>query len=299
MQIKADIVEDAFAVEVFDFENNVSDLGRLLRVDLCHFPADHHFDDLLDIRFRRGHGLDMLAVADDGNVVRHAEDFLHLVADVDHCNALVAQLIDLLDQELDLVGGQRRRRLVHQDDARVCRDCLDDLEHLRFRDGQVLHLFRQIEGKSLLVKILLCLFTHGLHVHGHRVFHDLAAEIHVFKHGHFGNDVQLLVDHRNTGLERIRRAVGVQRLALEQNPAFVRLVKTVDDLQQRGLACAVFADQNMHRPFFDAEIDVVQRANAGEHLRHMLKLEDVVVLCRIVFFFQKRSPPYFDSKFYP
>ena len=47
-----------------------------------------------------------------------------------------AQLPDDLEQLLRLARGQRRRRLVHDDDARVEGQRLGDLDHLHLPDGQ-------------------------------------------------------------------------------------------------------------------------------------------------------------------
>ena len=59
---------------------------------------------------------------------------------VDDGHAAALEAIDRLEEPLDLVRGQRRGRLVHDDQPRVERERLRDLHHLLLRDAEMLHL---------------------------------------------------------------------------------------------------------------------------------------------------------------
>ena len=56
-------------------------------------------------------------------------------------------------------------------------------------------------------------------------------------------------------------------LALKENLSLFRFVETGQDIEERRLAGAVGADQSQDFPFFDGQVDVVQRRHAAEELR--------------------------------
>ena len=62
---------------------------------------------------------DVLAVAEDRRPVAQVEDLVEAVADEQDRDAAVAKPADDREQALDLVGGQRRGRLVEDEDARL------------------------------------------------------------------------------------------------------------------------------------------------------------------------------------
>ncbi len=62
--------------------------------------------------------------------VAELEDLVQPVADEEDRDAAVAQAADDREQALDLVGRERRRRLVEDQDARVDRERLGDLDEL-------------------------------------------------------------------------------------------------------------------------------------------------------------------------
>ena len=63
--------------------------------------------------------------------------FLQTVGDVNDAAPLIAQLVDDDEQVVDLLGRQRRSRLVHDQDARVCRKRLGDFNHLLLGNSQI------------------------------------------------------------------------------------------------------------------------------------------------------------------
>ena len=76
-------------------------------------------------------------VAQHHDAVGAGHDLAEPVRDVDHCDAVRLQIGDHLQQPLGLRQRQARGRLVHDDDARVERERLGDLDHLPLRDRQI------------------------------------------------------------------------------------------------------------------------------------------------------------------
>ncbi len=83
---------------------------------------------------------DILAVAEHRELVGDLEQLVHLVGDVDDAFALRPQVADDLEQMRDLALGQRRGRLVHDQDVGFVGHRLGDLDHLPVGDRQVAHL---------------------------------------------------------------------------------------------------------------------------------------------------------------
>ena len=83
-----------------------------------------------------GAGADQRAVAQHGHAVGELEDLRELVADVDDADAAVAQALDHDHQAADVGVGERRGRLVHDEDAGVLGERLGDLDPLAVGDGE-------------------------------------------------------------------------------------------------------------------------------------------------------------------
>ena len=73
----------------------------------------------------------------------------------------------------------------------------------------------------------------------------------------------MLVDHANTEIDRISRRINRDCLAVEQDLSLIGMIQTIENLHQRALASAVFAQQGVHLARFHIEIDMV----IGKHPR--------------------------------
>ena len=82
------------------------------------------------VRLARRRRDDVPAVAEDRRPVAQVEDLVEPVADEQDRHAAIAEPADDREQPLDLVGGERRRRLVEDQDARLDRQRLGDLDEL-------------------------------------------------------------------------------------------------------------------------------------------------------------------------
>ena len=134
--LEADPREDAAPPEPVDAEDDVARLLSRARKEVGEVPADHVLDRLCLRHLGDGPAGDEAAVAKDGDAVGDLEDFLEAVADEEHRDPGRGQQADLLEELADLVGGERRGRLVHDQHADVERERLRDLDGLLLRDGE-------------------------------------------------------------------------------------------------------------------------------------------------------------------
>ena len=111
---------------------------RLRRKDVAVFAADHQLDDLVVGLGAGLVGRDVAAVAEHRALVGELGDLVHAVRDVEQRQALRAQPLQHGEDLGDVGGGQRRGRLVEDQDARLARQRLGDLDHLPARQRQVL-----------------------------------------------------------------------------------------------------------------------------------------------------------------
>jgi hypothetical protein len=100
------------------------------------------------------------------------------------------------------------------------------------------------------------------------------AEQQVLGHRQVGHVLQLLVDHRDAGADRGRRAREAYRLAVHQHAARIGLVLAAENLQQRGLARAVLAHEAMDLPAVHVERDAVECPHAGEDLADIVETQN-------------------------
>ena len=84
MQVEGNIMDVvAQVIQVLHDQNFFADGSLLRRETVCQFTADHQADDFIHIRFCGAHRLDERTVAHDSDIIRNAEDFLHLMGNVD------------------------------------------------------------------------------------------------------------------------------------------------------------------------------------------------------------------------
>jgi hypothetical protein len=195
------------------------------------------------------------------------------VRDVDHRHPGGLHRPDHLEQLLRLGHAQRGGRLVEDQDART-------LDQGR-RDGR-LHPLRhsEIAGQGLRREP-------GAD-HAHRLDRFPAHPRQVERAGpaplspqeDIARDVELrhqrmiLVHNLNAQVPRIVGAADPDRLAVQLDAPPVQRVHTGEDLDQRGLAGAVLADDGVHLTALDPQIDVVEGKVTGEELADAYRLED-------------------------
>ena len=181
----------------------------------------------------------------------------------------------ILKRCVDFLLGERRGRLVHDEDVGVVGHRLGDLDHLPVGDGEVAHFRLGVDGDVEPVEQRLGAAAHLVVVDEAEGVQRLAADPDVFGHRHEGHQVEFLMDHRDAVLQRVERRRQLDFLALQLEGAGVGRVDAGDDLHQRRLAGAVLAHQRVNVAALQPERDVVERQHAGKGLADVLDLEQI------------------------
>ena len=98
--------------------------------------AEHHGDDRVDVELRGRLRREAAAVAKNGDAVGDAKDFGQAVGDVDDAPPLAGEALDDGEHALDLAVGERRGRLVEDQDAGIADEEARDLEELLLGDAE-------------------------------------------------------------------------------------------------------------------------------------------------------------------
>ncbi len=210
---------------------------------------------------------DQRPVAEHGVAVGDAENLVELVADEQDRLALGLEPFDQFVEFLDFLVAERRRRFVHDDDARVDRQ--------RPRDGDQM-LRRDAEVAQLQVRVQLCpdpvqqidrALAHRGPVDQAEATAWRMAQIDVLGHRQVVEQHGFLVDRRDAGARRRIGRGEVHRAPVQPNLARVGLVDAGQDFHHRRLACAVLADQGRHLARVKLKRHVRQGPDAGEGFR--------------------------------
>ena len=90
-----------------------------------------------------------LAAAQDRGAVAQGFDLLQLVADVEDRAALGRELAEGLEQRVDLLRGQHRGRLVHDQELGALQQAADDLDPLALADREGVDLALGVERQAV------------------------------------------------------------------------------------------------------------------------------------------------------
>ena len=222
----------------------------------AHLPADHHLGEL-----RFGGGL-RIALADDLAAAQHAdavgdlEHLAQLVGDEDERLAGVAERADDAEELGDLLRRQHRRRLVEDQHVGGAEEHLQDLDALLRADRDLLDDRVGVDLEAVLGADLAHLLARLRHVEMVERAGRLDAEHDVLRHGEDRHQHEMLMHHADAGVDGVLGAVEVGRLAVDEDFALVRAVEPGEDVHQRGLAGAVFAEQAENLSGPDIKVDV-------------------------------------------
>ena len=186
-----------------------------------------------------------LPVAHDGDLVGDDEQLVEPVGDVDDRDPGGGQPADDAEQHLDLGVGEDRRGLVEDEHLGVADQGLGDGDLLLLGDGQLADRDGGVAGRQA---------DQLQQLHHARVLRrpvdppaagDLPAGEDVLGDGEVEEQLRFLIDGRDAEGDGVSGAVDGHRLALEGDPPGVGGRRPGEDLDQRGLARAVLADQGV------------------------------------------------------
>ena len=121
---------------------------------------------------------------------------------------------------------------------------------------QLAHLAVGIKVEAKLIDDRLRLRLHGRTIE-HAAPRQLAPEEQILLHGEFRRQAEFLEDRADSEQPRGVRRQASDRLALVDEGALVRRIGAGDDVDQRGFAGAVFAEENVRFAEAQIEIDAV------------------------------------------
>ena len=126
---KPDVSEYTDPRQAPDLEQDLADRCLDLREE-GHRPSDHVADEVGGGELAGGGRDDVPAVSEDCRPVAQVEDLVEAVTHEQDRHAAVAKPTDDREQAVDLVGGQRRGRLVEDEDSRLDGQRLRNLDQL-------------------------------------------------------------------------------------------------------------------------------------------------------------------------
>ncbi len=218
-------------------------------------------------------GADERAVAQDGDAVGQLEHFLEPVADVDQRDALRLQPADQREQLGRLRPGEIGGGLVEDQELRPAQGGPRGGHQLLLADGERAQHDARRDAEAEVVEHTLRLALHA------PLVQDAEAGVLVAEE-QVGRDRQVRAQHdflvHRVDAE-IHRVVGPAELddaALPDDLAARFQVHAGQQLDERGLACAVLADDGVDLPRLEGEVDMLQRVRAGEALVEFSKFEE-------------------------
>lgn len=149
--MKIHIVKNSFAGKVLHAEHFIRDRDLFLGILVFNLAPHHQFDDRFFVDAGRFMRFDHIAIPQDGDIVRDFKNLIHFVRDIDDARAALFELLDLFKQPLHLFGGDRRGRLVHDDDVCVEGNRFEDFDHLDVRNVKAAQLGIRRIGEPLLL----------------------------------------------------------------------------------------------------------------------------------------------------
>ena len=225
----------------------------------------------------------MPAVAHDGNPPSDAKDLVEPVRDVDDGDAAHREALDQGEQLRDLAAGERRGRLVHDEDLGLPAltgrrrgrrgECLGNLDHLTLRHTQAAHRGTGVEHQPEVGQQRRRARQQGARIEHAAPPRRQLTQKDVLGDREMRDEIQLLVNHPDTEIAGRPRAADVHRLAIEADLAGILAVGAAENFHQRRLAGAVLAEQHVDVAGVERQVDVVERDDAGERLADAAHLE--------------------------
>ena len=278
MQPEADVLDGPAAAQVLDLQHDggVGRAGAMAFLFAVDDAAHHHAHDLVFGGLGGVDGADVLAVTHDGHPVGDAGDLVHAVGDIDHADALGAQVVHDGEQLLPLRLGEGGGRLVQYQQARVVGHGLGDLHHLLAAHRQAAQLDAGVDAHPDARQQGGGVPLH-LAVVDKAAAHGLAPNKDVLRHRQVGHHVQFLVDDADAGPLGLADVLKVDRLPEQDDLAAVPWINACQHLHQRGFTGAVLAHQGVDLTGAQLKADALQRVDTGKPFINVLHLQDRLI----------------------
>ena len=209
------------------------------------FAADHHLDDGVVALGSGVERRDVATVAEDRALVGKLGDLVHAMRNIDDREAIGPELLQHPEDLGHVRRGQRRGRLVEDQDLGIARQRLGDFHHLPPRQRQVAYRRQRMNvlganpGQRLLGEPPLCGLVDQSEALGRMGDGDVVGDREVRQQRQF------LEDAGDAGVVRRRRGGERYRLSIEDDAARIGLHDAGENLDQRRLAGTVLAEKRM------------------------------------------------------
>ena len=240
-------------------------LERSRDVDLA---SDHESRERLQRRRRGIDGRDRPTAAQHCHAVGDRLHLVELVRDEDDGLPLLGHRAERLEERLGLLRREHCGRLVHDQDARVAVERLQDLDALLLADRELPDPRLRIDREPVALAQLLDALLGGA-----RMTQDdaatlaaVVAEDDVLRDRERLDQPEVLVHHADPRVERVARRVEADPLAPELDLTLVLPVEPGQDVRERRLPRAVLAEERVHLAVGGLEADAVVRHDAGKPL---------------------------------
>lgn len=180
------------------------------------------------------------------------------------------------EEVLHLGRGERRRRLVKEQNLRLTGDRLCDLHQLLLRNAQIPDDVVAVEVRRHLAENFVRVGMHLFPVHQSQRGFRQTADIDVGRHIQMREQIQLLMDHADAEIKRLfRRFDPLEDLVSDGDRSPIRLIDAGQHLDQRGLSRAVFPHERVDFLGFQRKIHILQCFHSGEGFHDSLCLKNV------------------------
>ena len=142
---KGNILKHALLAQIFHPQYLVRCFIMLWWVNLRQLTVHHLHYQLILINLIRIVCPDILPVPEHSNLIRNLKYLVHLMGNVYDAPPVFLKTVDDVKQIGNLTLRDCRRRLIHNDDFRIIRQRLCNLNHLHLRDSQLFHQHRRRE----------------------------------------------------------------------------------------------------------------------------------------------------------
>ena len=187
-----------------------------------------------------------------------------MVADEDQPDAGIPQRRDRGEQDALLGRGQRRRRLVHDDDPRLAGQRAGDLHQLLLRDAEPANQRAWRNGEADAGEQPARLAVQRGAAYPAEPAARQMAEEDVLGHRTLGDEAEFLVDHDDPGIQRVFGTPWAEWHALKMQLARIGAKHPGENLHQGGLPGAILADDTEHLPPVEGDADIGESFHPGE-----------------------------------
>ncbi len=243
-----------------------AELGHAIRGDLVGIAAEHVGDQRELVGVPKRPQAHRASVAHGRHPVADLEELVEEMRHVEHRDPGAPELADHPEEHRGLLGVERRRRLVHDNQARVERDGAGDGHKLLDRGRVLPERCSHVDVDAEPAEDLAGPGVRGAPVDQEPQPPRLVAHHHVLGDRAQWHEVELLVNRGDARRLRFARACDLARRAGEADRAGVAAIDASEDLDERRLARAVLADQRVNLAGRDLKRRAVQGRHAPERL---------------------------------